>query len=259
VAKGKSCNDRKLLNFNSREAFGHNQISLDIPLINEHGYQVIRRYGTDIVRFEQDLSDLSKGKLFYSERIGSICHRYRVLPGSKNFSEQLNCGGYHTDFMFQPNPPAFIAMLCLEPDPKYPFYGRNQVVSLGKFIEKVQDLSGISEEDLRKQKLHYSLPGHGEYSQSLLDSLGGKIIFRFHELLIDQRFCESELLPKENFIKFLHSVFMDVSEDICLDRGDILIVSNHHALHRRSECSISYMGSTSQIKSREMASIRFNL
>jgi hypothetical protein len=259
MAGERSSIDGNLIRLNNRISSSSNEMVLDLEAIAVNGYQIIRSYGTDLVRFEQDLNRISKEKLFYSDRIGSVCHSYKVLPDSENFSEQVGCGGFHTDFMFQAEPPEYIALLCLEADPKHPFYGRNQIVSKRKFISKVQELVGLSEKELEQHYLTYSLPGHGVFKYPLLNRMGDNTIFRFHELLIDEQCDNSEILPQEKFIAFLHSVFMDVCEDVCLDRGDLLVISNHQALHRRSECSISYKGSTSRIVSREMASIRFNV
>lgn len=259
MATGESSINRNLIKLNNRIIPSSNETRLDLETVAANGYQIIRNYGTDLVYFEQELDRISRGKLFYSDRIGNICHRYKVLPESKNFSEQVGCGGFHTDFMFQAEPPEYIALLCLRADPRHPYYGRNQIVSKKKFISKVEELVGLTEKDLEQHSLTYNLPRQGIYRYPLLDRLGNNTIFRFHESLVDQQCAQSEILPEKNLIAFLHSVFMDVCEDVCLNAGDILVISNHQALHRRSECSISYQGSNANFASREMASIRFNI
>ncbi|WP_421505005.1 TauD/TfdA family dioxygenase [Erwinia rhapontici] len=227
--------------------------------LQENGYQIIRGYGTDVAHFEQDLNRESAGQLHFSGRIGTICHQYSVLPESENLSEQLQCGGFHTDFMFQPEPPAYIALLCLKPDPRHPFYGLNQIVHMKAFLERLHQTFGINDQMLKEASLVYSLPGHGRVEQPMLAELNGKYVFRFHEKLLDK---EQPFLSDTSGISLsgrLHCIMMDVASDISLDRGDMLILSNHHALHRRGECSIRFDTGSNTWQSREMASIRFNL
>lgn len=234
-------------------------LELNLSTIDEVGFQIIRQYGTDVLKFERDLDLISGGQLFFSNRIEALCHQYSVLPESDNLSEQLLCGGFHTDFMFQPKPPAYIALLCLKPDPRHPLYGRNQVVKMQPFLERMEQAFGLSEQDLKEHNVIYDLAEHGRFERPILDVLDGKTIFRFHELLATKTSSSETLISGVSMSAMLHAVMMDVASDICLDRGDVLIVSNHHALHRRGECSIEFDNNTGKWRSREMASIRFNL
>lgn len=233
-------------------------LQLDQVALSENGFQIIRQYGTDVSRLECDLDRLSGGQLYYSNRMGVLCHQYSVLPESPNFSEQMLCGGFHTDFMFQPNPPAYIALLCLQQDPRHPLYGRNQVVHMRSFVERVQQAFGLSEQDLKEYRLVYDLAERGRFEQPILDDLDGKTIFRFHELLLGKnqmQWGSAEM----SVVSMLHAVMMDITADICLESGDLLLLSNHHVLHRRGECSIKFEGVTGEWHARKMASIRFNL
>lgn len=237
----------------------NSDLRLDHCSLTEKGFQVIRQYGTDVLRFERDFERISDGQLYYSGRIGSVCHQYSVLPESINLSEQILCGGFHTDFMFQSEPPAYIALLCLQPDPKHPLYGRNQVVHMQFFLERMQEAFGVSIQDLKEHKLVYDLAENGRFELPMLNDFNKKTIFRFHELLLEKG-QSSELSTTDISISaMLHAVMMDVATDICLDRGDMLILSNHHALHRRGECSIAFEVATRKWHTRKMASIRFNL
>lgn len=237
----------------------NSDLRLDQCALTEKGFQVVRQYGTDVSRFERDFDRVSNGQLYYSGRIGALCHQYSVLPESVNLSEQLLCGGFHTDFMFQPEPPAYIALLCLQPDPRHPLYGRNQVVHMQPFLERMQEAFGVSAQDLKEHKLVYELAEHGRFELPMLDDFNKKTIFRFHELLLEKG-QSSELSATDISVSaMLHTVMMDVATDICLDHGDMLILSNHHALHRRGECSIALEGATGKWRTRKMASIRFNL
>lgn len=232
-------------------------LKIDLDALQRQGFQVVRQYGVDEYKLERELSLLSGGKLFFSKRMGGICHRFKVLPSSQNFSEQMRCGGYHTDFMFQPSPPAFIALLCLIPDPKHPFYGRNQIVHIDDFINKMKAVYGVDREALAEMDIAFELPNKTIVKQPILAHLNGKMIVKFHELMMSDRQPNETLSIslKDAF----HAVFSDVAYDICLDQGDLLIISNHHAFHRRSECSITFNSEVGDFMSREMATIRFDL
>lgn len=234
-------------------------LQLDQGALDEKGFQVVREYGTDVSLFVHDLDQISGGQLYYSKRMGVLCHQYSVQPESVDFSEQMLCGGFHTDFMFQSSPPAYIALLCLQEDPRHPLYGRNQVVHLPSFLKRIQQAFGVSKEELREHRLIYELAGHGRYEQPILDDLDGKTIFRFHELLLCKEQTPGLVPPEMSMTAMLHAIMMDVAADICLGRGDLLILSNHSTLHRRGECSIKFADLTGKWRSREMASIRFDL
>jgi hypothetical protein len=231
-------------------------LDVDFAQIDRDGYQLVRGFGPDPTRLEAELCRVSGGKLFFSSRLGSFLHEFRVLPHSDNLSEQASCGGYHTDFMFQPRPPAFVALLCLRPDPKHPIYGRNQVVHRDAFLEKMDSAYGITQADLLERRIDYSFPGRAPISLPILQRRDDQLILTLH----------TSLMPSGNLAAFgnlpfkmmIDAVCGDVAHDVVLDRGDLLIVSNHAALHRRSECTLAFNADDRSFTSREMATIRFD-
>jgi Taurine catabolism dioxygenase TauD, TfdA family len=232
-------------------------LNLDFQGIQKNGYQLVRGFGTDVERLTRDLNIISGGKLFFSERLGGVLHQFSVLPYSHNLSEQASCGGYHTDFMFQPHPPEFIALLCIKPDPKYPFYGRNQIVHYDAFIQKMHTVYGVSELDLLELKVNYVFPNYSTIEVPIIQKYGDRNIFRLHTTLMGAASTQ-KLLIDTPLKDALDAICGDVAQDIVLDQGDILIVSNHVALHRRSECSLSFNSDGSSFESRKMATIRFD-
>lgn len=233
--------------------FIHQPLHIDFESIQKLGYQLVQEFGTDVERLKKDLTTLSNNKLFFSERLGSVVHRFKVLPYSHNLSEQASCGGYHTDFMFQPKPPEFIALLCIKPDPKHPFYGRNQVVHYDAFVEKIQSVYGLSERDLLEIKAKYDFSNYLAETP-IIQKYDNRNIFKLHTSLMSESLIQS--IPFKNIIE---TVCSDIAQDIVLDSGDLLIVSNHIALHRRSECSLSFSSDGKTFKSREMVTIRFDI
>lgn len=234
---------------------------IDTQSIQDHGYQIIRDFGTNVVEFEQVFDRISKEQLYYSERIGCICHQYSVEVNSDNFSQQMRTGGFHTDFMFQDSPPEYIGLLCLETDPKHPIYGRNQIVSLSALLERLRSGFGLSVEDVLQHHLPYHFANGQHFSVPLLHKSNGHLQFKFHQHLVTDGMYNSGVKDKatETYMAQLHAAMIDVAEDVCLDVGDLLVLSNHYALHRRSECSVSFDAEYKTWRSRKMASIRFNL
>lgn len=231
-------------------------LEIDFFQIARNGYQVVRGFGSDAARLETELCRVSGGKLFFSARLGGFLHEFRVLPHSDNLSEQASCGGFHTDFMFQPRPPAFVALLCLRPDPKHPIYGRNQVVRRDDFLERIDSLYGITEADLLKHEVDYSFTGRAPISLPILKRLDGQLILTLHtSLMTSNKLAAFDNLPLKAVID---AVCGEVAQEVVLDRGDLLIVSNHAALHRRSECTLAFNATDRSFTSREMATVRFD-
>lgn len=234
---------------------------IDTQTIRDCGYQVIRNFGTSVDKFEQVFERISGKQLYYSKRIGSICHQYFVEVSSDNFSQQMRTGGFHTDFMFQDRPPEYIALLCLQTDPKHPIYGRNQIVSMSALLERLNSGFGLTIGHLLKRQLPYHFANGQKFNVPLLHKINGDLQFRFHQHLITDSMKESASRDKATgiYLAQLHAAMIDVSEDVCLDIGDLIVISNHHALHRRSECSVSFDTENKFWRSRKMASMRFNL
>ncbi|MGL5161600.1 MAG: hypothetical protein ACRC8E_04960, partial [Plesiomonas shigelloides] len=94
------------LPFSSKASYRPQTLTkIDTQAIRDCGYQVIRGFGINVDEFEQVFDRISRRQLYYSERIGSVCHQYSVEVSSDNFSQQMRTGGFHTDFMFQEQPP----------------------------------------------------------------------------------------------------------------------------------------------------------
>lgn len=251
--------NNNLIPFRRTSKLGLIAPNFDVVKLKKKGFIVIRNYGTSVEFLEADLNDLSGGKLFLSKHIGTICHEFSILPSSINLSEQMETGGFHTDFLFQETPPEYIALLCLEPDPKFPLYGINQVAHLDDFIKKMNLVFCVTIKDLLTNKLVYELPNYGRFEKPLITQIDNKTRFSFHEKLLSKE--QAWRLQSSNLTiqKAINCVLMDISEDICLNKGDLLVVSNYEMLHRRGECSIKFDPISEYWHSRKMATIRFDL
>lgn len=250
------------LQFTSKRASKpHTLNQIDTQSIRNRGYQIIRDFGVNITEFEYVFDRISKGKLYHAERIGSICHQYSVEVDSENFSQQMRTGGFHTDFMFQATPPEYIALLCLETDPRHPFYGRNQIVPMSALLNRLKTGFDLSIEDILQRHLPYHFANGQHFSVPLLHKANGGFQFKYHQHLVADSLSQGLKKDKttEAYLAQLHAAMIDVAEDVCLESGDLLIVSNYHALHRRGECSVSFDDKNNVWQSRKMASLRFNI
>lgn len=240
-----------------KELFNQSFI-LDQTSLNKIGYQVIRNYGTNVEQFELDFDQASSGQLYFSQRVGAITHQYKVELSSSNLSEDPTPGGFHTDFWVQKFPPPYIAALCLKTDPRYPHYGRTQIAHVTQFIQRMEEAFGISENDLLTHKLNYQL-AETIYQYPMLEKRDSQLVFRFHESLFDHQQKTPFDTPNMNFHAMLRAVLLDVSNDLSLNSGDLMIMSNEIILHRRNECTHAFDLKTNTWESREMATLRFYL
>jgi hypothetical protein len=181
------------------------RLDVDFAQIDLDGYQLVRGFGLDTTRLESELCRVSGGKLFFSARLGRFVHKFRVLPHSDNLSEQAACGGYHTDFMFQSRPPEFVALLCLNPDPKHPVYGRNQVVYRDAFLERMNSIYGFTQADLLERKIDYSFPGRAPISLPILKYLDDRLILTLH----------TSLMPTGNLASFGNRPLKMMIDTVC--------------------------------------------
>lgn len=164
-------------------------------------------------------------------------------------SETSRVGGFHTDFWSASCPPNFVLLQCLAEDPKHPYYGRNQYVSVGMLYEAVEKILGRDFVDtLKIINFTYACSGLNSYQFD-----NGKIL-RFHELLINNIQANNEL----SWLSIIREIAFSVCYDFVLDKGDVVIFNNHHGLHRRGEASISFGESINSYQSRHLNTVRFD-
>jgi alpha-ketoglutarate-dependent taurine dioxygenase len=165
----------------------------------------------------------------------------------KTLSETSRVGGFHTDFWASPIPPRFILLQCLNSDPKHPYYGRNQYVSMDSLYQKIEDIFGIkSSKILRNTEFSYAC--HKGNTHQFDDGQTA----RFHEFLANdvQEFDDFSLLS------VVRDVALSICEDFVLNKNDLVIFNNHRGLHRRGEASIKFE-TKDLYQSRHLNTLRF--
>ncbi|SKB31042.1 hypothetical protein [Malaciobacter marinus] len=240
---------RKSLNSNKNIILLKNKIKEKL-LINN--FIIIRNLGTDLDLFIL-INILISDKLYFSERMNLYIHSFRNKVLADELSEDLSSGGFHTDFSFQDKIPDFISLQCKEPDPKYPYLGRNYFSYVDNIFNILVKNFDISEKYLLNIKLPYTLKNETIWNNPFVKE-NNKIEMKLHLKLVD-----SQKLGAEHYIdgipisELINQIALSISKDFVLNKGDIAIFSNRYLLHKRGECSIDLINR----KSRELNSMRF--
>ncbi|MBL4898945.1 MAG: TauD/TfdA family dioxygenase [Colwellia sp.] len=229
---------------------------IDLNRVDESGYQLIKNFGIDETEFKQQIKDLSNNKLYYSERMNTDHHKFKILPFSDNFSEQVENGKFHTDFMFQDQSPSYIALLCLHPDPHFPLMGRNQIVKVIDLYKALNTVFSINVKDLLSIELPFTISDKTYWKPLFYKDSNMNVCMKLHLSLLDKKKC-SFMVNGFPFHAILDSLCNQLAKNIVLDKGDALIISNKIALHKRTECSIQFDDLGGFI-SREMLTVRFD-
>lgn len=226
-------------------------------LFIKHNYLIIRGFSTassDAIT----LAKLLSKNIFYQGGDLKYIYQFETQPfQTKIFSSSLSCGAFHTDFWTIDTPPNYILLQCVKPDPKHPFYSRNQVVLLSLLLTRLEELIP----NITSKLLNISLPHRVKNRViwvKLLEIHDNNLIIRIHPNYIDESSFEAHHYIGEVAIHDLISnVAQSISFDFVLNSGDILIVSNKYCLHRRSEATVIFKNSLSQWKGRKLNTLRF--
>lgn len=190
--------------------------------------------------------------VFRTYRGGKIIKQFKMSPWTTELSHTTREGEFHTDLNTESCPPAITAMQCLDPDPGAPEYGISRVarlVDLLTFLERSKNdevLDFLTNEPVTMLNDHSS----SSWSGCVVD---GQMI-RFHPETLRaaaRREGHSEV-TLENRIAAVAKAAFAVSQPLNMDRGDILLLSNHRTLHYRGECSVVFKRYPTEFVSRSV-------
>lgn len=146
---------------------------------------------------------------------------------------------------------------CVEPDPKHPFYSRNQVVLVSLVLSRLEELIP----EITPILLDISLPHRVKNRMvwiKLLHPCDDKLMIRLHPKYVAEDALESRHYVGNVAIHHLISdVAQSIADDFVLDSDDILVVSNKFCLHRRGEATVTFEKDLSQWKGRKVNTLRF--
>ena len=220
--------------------------------LQSDNFFIIKNFGTSTNDFILLNFILSK-KLYFSKRMNIYLHNFKTKIKTLELSEELESGGFHTDFSFQDIVPDFISLQCLETDPKYPYLGRNYIVNAIDIFNVLLKKFNLTKKYLLEISLPYTF-GNKTIWLKPFYMINNKIEMKIHIKYVDTSKLKKEhYIENISLVELINQISLNLATDIVLDKGDILILSNKFLLHKRGECSIDLIDN----KSRELNSMRF--
>lgn len=226
-----------------------NQIKQQILSDN---FIIIRDFGTNYKQFIL-LNLILSNKLFFSERVGSFLLTFSTRISAKTLHEDLESGGFHTDFSFHDTIPDFVSLQCLQKDPKFPYLGRNYISNVDKIFKSLIKEYGLTENYLLNIKFPYTFDKVTIWNEPFIKS-DDKIQMKIHIKMIDiSKLTDEHFINGVPLNELINQLALCNSFDFVLDKGDVVIFSNKFVIHKRGECSIDLINK----KSRKLNSMRF--
>jgi hypothetical protein len=190
--------------------------------------------------------------VFRTYRGGQIIKHFKLSPWTTELSHTTREGEFHTDLNTESCPPAITAMQCLDPDPGAPEYGISRVARLVDLLTFLEQSKNNETLDFLTNKPVTMLNDHSSSSWSgcVVD---GQMI-RYHPETLRagaRREGLSEAILEDRIAAVAKAAFA-VSQPLNMDRGDILLLSNHRTLHYRGECSVVFTSYPTEFVSRSV-------
>jgi len=190
------------------------------------------------------------GHRFLTYRAGQVVKAFAMSPWSQGLAHAGAEGFFHTDLNASAAPPALTAIQCVKPDPGAPAYGFNRVIRLGDLLDH---LRAEGREDAITFMTEQEVEMANERSPT---SWRGRIVrdgvLRFHPETIRAAARRRGDAPPDAILDAIQQAATMASASISLDRGDILLFSNHRTLHYRSECSVNFIKFPMEFEARQI-------
>lgn len=228
---------------------------IDFDLIEKQGYQSITGYGLDFKKLVQEIRD--DFHIYFSPRMECDYHHFNTLVYSDDLAENPKNGGFHTDFSWTQKPPRYIVMLCLEEDPKSPYFGLNQVVVGEQIVQGLMNIFGLSYDEVLNIKLPYVVGNEVWRNLFYVQENTDRLMMRYHFEYIDHQLAKSVQIGDYPLNYLIDALANQYSEVILNKKGDLLIVDNYFALHKRTQATVQF-NQDRTFKSRELVTIRFD-
>lgn len=203
-----------------------------------HDHVVLRGLGptADARTLMAASSILGNRFLTYGE--GQVVKIFSMTPWSRGLAHAGAEGFFHTDLNASPAPPALTGIQCVRPDPGAPDYGFNRVVNLSDLLDhlraegEVEAVAFMTEREVEMVNERSPTSWRGRIVNDNL--------LRFHPETIRAASRRRGEAPPDTILEAIQRAATAASIPISLERGDILLFSNHRTLHYRSECSLRF-------------------
>lgn len=198
------------------------------------------------------------GSKFRTYRGEQIVKHFRLSPWTRELSHTTREGEFHTDINTEPRPPAITAMQCLDPDPGSPQYGVNRVVRLKDLLAFISERNDA--ETLRFLTKDTVTMVNDRSSSDWSGRIVEEGLIRYHPetLRAAARRLGHSTPGLEDRIASVARAAEAVSAPFTLDRGDVLLLSNHRTLHYRGDCSVVFKRYPTEFVSRSVFILHTN-
>jgi hypothetical protein len=198
------------------------------------------------------------GSAFRTYRGGRIIKHFKMSPWTKELSHTTREGEFHTDLNVEQRPPAITAMQCLEPDPGAPAYGVNRIVRLIDLLVALEEANDSETFRFLTQETVTMLNDRSssDWSGHIVEE--GLIRYHPETLRAAVRRAGEQISVLEERIANVAQAAFAVSAPFNLERGDVLLLSNHRTLHYRGECSVVFKRFPTEFASRSVLILHMN-
>lgn len=183
------------------------------------------------------LGAMSTGFVTYGKD-RKIARLFAMNPWSKELAHSAAEGFFHSDMNASPNPPSLTGIQCIRPDPGTPEYGVNRVARVCDILadlERRNELAVVHWMTKTEVRMANDRSPH-VWSGHIVDN--GRI--RFHPETVRAAARRDCTQAPEEMLTAVQDTAFNVSTPLHLDEGDLLLLSNHRALHFRGECSVVF-------------------
>ncbi|MCP4183703.1 MAG: TauD/TfdA family dioxygenase [Hyphomicrobiales bacterium] len=197
---------------------------------------VLRNFGCN----PEDLFNLGRamGSKFHTPIGGSVISTLETIPFKPSVAESTCAIPFHTDFASDSSPPDVLALVCLATDPRYPEFGRNQVAPVTKILDVLEKFVPDARDRLSSLTIPVGSSGVEQVGPILNKDNIQRMIWPAP--IINKDLLESKHhFNNHALVDLIEEIGKSVCTDIALGIGDLLVVDNRTALHRRGECTVS--------------------
>lgn len=262
LSKGDTCSETvsQLNRFHNE-----NQCSLRrlvCKTLHKDAFFLATGYGSEEIDLLKLVSIFS-GNLYFSKRMNNYIYESKISPFSdiNELPEFLDYGFYHTDFSTAEWDviPKYVAIQCIQTDPKYPHYGMNHYSNVKEIFNRLETIHpGITEHCLNMEIPFRFSCGTVKRIKFLHQDNSNNISIRLHLFFVaEDLFSEYHYVDGKPINRLINAMATEISKDVVLNKGDIMILSNKTFLHKRGECSIKFSDSFDSYESRATRTIRF--
>ena len=199
------------------------------------------------------LAAVAIGEVLRTYRNGKVIKHFQMSPWTTELSHTTRAGEFHTDLNTEPHPPAITAIQCLAPDPGSPEYGVTRIARLRHllaFLDREHDERTrhfLEQDSVAMLNDRSSVRWSGRMVEA------GAIRYHPDTLRAAVRRSGGSVQAVEQGIAGVEHAAMSVATSVVLQRGDILLLSNHRTLHARGRCSVVFRDFPTRFDSRRVA------